>query len=200
MTLPSSPRPGGVAPAERERVVELLSRHFADDAITMEELEARLDRVYAAATPAELSAVVADLPTLAEPEAPGTAVSAPVQRVTATLSGQEQRVTGVVPRRVELKSRLGYIEIDFTRATFAPGVTEIDVRAFMGYVQLRLPAGVRVECLGKAMLGFFSLGGAAATESQSAASVVRITGKATCGFAECMVVRRDAQQLPGGER
>jgi hypothetical protein len=46
----------------RERVVTLLTRHFADDALSEAELEARLVRVYAAATPAELDAIVAELP------------------------------------------------------------------------------------------------------------------------------------------
>ena len=190
--LPTSTRVV-VEPAERERVVELLSRHFANDVISMEELEARLDRVYSASSASELSAIVADLPQPAGvPGAADAAVSPAVRRVTATLSGQEQRVTGVVPRRVELRSRLGYIEIDFTRATFAPGVTQIDVRALMGYVKIRLPAGVRVECLGTAAAGFFSLAGAAGSESHDAPSIVRITGRAMLGFAECLVEIADA--------
>lgn len=174
-------------------MVEVLSRHFASDLITMEELEARLDRVYGATSAAELSAIVADLPQSVDAPPAGA-----VQRVSATLSGQEQRVTGVVPRRVELRSRLGYVEIDFTRATFAPGLTEIDVRALLGYVQLRLPAGARIECLGTAMVGFFSLVGAP-TESHEATTVIRITGRAMFGFAECIVGGRAAGQLPGRE-
>jgi len=192
MTLPSSPR-STVEPAERERVVETLSRHFANDVISMEEFEARLERVYGAASAAELSEVVAGLPQLVEPApVPDIAASTAVQRVTATISGQEQRVTGVVPRLVELRSRLGYVEVDFTQATFAPGVTQIDIRAFMGYVQIRLPAGVRAECLGTAMAGFFSLKGATEPESGEATSIVRITGRAVFGFAECLVGDQEA--------
>ena len=192
MTLPSSPR-STVEPAERERVVETLSRHFANDVISMEEFEARLERVYGAASAAELSEVVAGLPQLVEPApVPDLAASTAVQRVTATISGQEQRVTGVVPRLVELRSRLGYVEVDFTQATFAPGVTQIDIRAFMGYVQIRLPAGVRAECLGTAMAGFFSLKGATEPKSGEATSIVRITGRAVFGFAECLVGDQEA--------
>ena len=54
---------------------------------------------------------------------------------------------------------LGYVELDLTRATFAPGLTTIDVRAFMGYVQIRFPPGVRVESEGHAVFGFFALKG-----------------------------------------
>lgn len=172
--------------AARERVVELLTGHFAADRISADDLEARLERVYRAATVAELDALVADLGT-----SPGTAVApagAAAQRVAALFSGQEQRLTGVVPRRLEVRSRMGYVELDLTRAAFEPGLTEIDVRAFMGYVEIRLPAGVRVECLGRAVAGYFSLKGG--TEAGAdAASVVRITGRAIMGYAECRVKR-----------
>jgi len=68
------------------------------------------------------------------------------------------------------------------RTSFEPGVNTIDVRAFMGYVQIRLPAGVRVETSGRALFGFFAIKGAAG--GGDAPSVVRITGRATFGFAE----------------
>jgi len=185
--LPAAP----VEPEARERVVELLTRHFADDRLSAEELEARLERVYRASSIAQLEALTADLPAAAALVPPG---NLPAQRIAALLSGQEQRVTGVVPRRLEVRSRLGYVELDLTRASFEPGLTEIDVRAFMGYVQIRLPAGVRVECLGRAVAGYFSLRGRAAA-SADAPSTVRITGRATFGFAECLV-RSGARKLP----
>jgi predicted membrane protein len=73
------------------------------------------------------------------------------------------------------------VELDLTEATFEPGVTTIDVRAFMGYVQIRFPAGVRVESAGRALFGYFAIKGGA---PGNAPSVVRITGRAALGFAE----------------
>jgi hypothetical protein len=61
----------------------------------------------------------------------------------------------------------------------------IDVRALMGYVQIRLPEGVRVESRGGALLGFFALKGGAPPDERDSPSVVRLTGRATLGFAEC---------------
>lgn len=52
------------SPDERERVVEMLCAQFAADALTAEDLEHRLERVYAATDRAELLALVADLPEL----------------------------------------------------------------------------------------------------------------------------------------
>jgi len=172
------------APAARDRVVDVLTRLFADDRITETELEARLARVYRAGSDSELDAILTDLPTTADAGTPVAEASAP-RRISALFSSQEQRLTGVVPRRLELRGRVGYVELDLTDATFEPGLTEIDVRAFMGYVQIRLPGSVQVESQGRALFGFFSLKGA--TASGAAASVVRLTGRATLGFAECFV-------------
>jgi len=181
-----------IAPIAREGIARALSLHFAEDNIDTDELERRLARVYAATTIAELDAIVADLPATAA-EAAALAPRPPAERISAWFSGQEQRITAEVPRRLEVRGRLGYVELDLTRATFAPGLTEIDVRAFMGYVEIRLPAGVRIENRGRALFGFFALKGRGAADD--AAAVVRITGRATFGFAE-LFVRRDQQALP----
>lgn len=172
------------APAARERVVDTLTQLFARDQITEADLEHRLDRVYRATTPAELEAVIADLPA-SVPEARAAVIPGePVQRIGALLSGQERTVTGVVPHELELHARLGYVELDLTRATFAPGLTWIDVHAFLGYVQIRFPPGIRVESDGRAFAGFFSLKGTDA-EMGRTERVVRVTGRAVFGFAEC---------------
>lgn len=200
MTGPRDPHPApAVEPEARERVVGVLTRLFADDRISAEDLEARLEGVYQAATRADLEAVVADLqvglPAKAQPRAP--AAEAPRNRISALFSGQEQRLAGVVPRQLEVRSRCGYVELDLTGATFEPGVTEIDVRAFMGYAQIRLPAGVRVESRGHAIIGFFAVRGGGGADA--APSVVRLTGRAVFGFAECFVgARRRKQALPPG--
>jgi len=186
-------------PDARERVVEVLTRHYAEDRISSDDLEVRLERVYHAATPAELEAVIADLPAAlpVDTTAPVPAGSRGAERISALMSAQEQRLTGVVPRDVQVRARLGYVELDLTRATFEPGLTVIDARAFMGYVQIRLPAGVRVECRGRAVAGFFSLKGGSASEEDSP-RVVRITGRAAFGFAECFVAGHTRPRLRDG--
>jgi hypothetical protein len=186
-TPPSRVPAASIPPAAVERVVETLTHHFAHDELTEADLEARLVRVYAATTLAELQAVVADLPAVI---ASGTARAVraqepPGHQISALFSGQERRIAGVVPRDLRVRARLGYVELDLTQATFEPGVTTIDVRSLMGYVQIRLPAGVRVECEGRALFGFFALKGGGASEAGDSASAVRLTGRALLGFAEC---------------
>lgn len=180
------PRAPAIPPAERERVVEALTRHFASDRLSEADLEHRLDRVYQAKTAAELDALLADLPALASTDAtPPVPRALSEERIAAFLSGQERSITGVVPRELELRARLGYVELDLSHATFAPGVTWIDVRAFMGYVQIRFPAGVRVKSDGRAFAGFFSIKGGRPDDRPAETSVVRVTGRASFGFAEC---------------
>ncbi len=193
--LPAPP----LAPEARERVVELLTRLYAEDRLTSEDLEARLERVYHATTAPQLEAIVADLPAAAA-GAPADlpAVVASPARISALFSGQEQRLTGVVPRRLEVRSRLGYVELDLTHATFEPGLTEIDVRTFMGYAEIRLPPGVRVECAGKVLFGLFSLKGATRAGGEDASVAVRVTGRASLGYAEVLVAGDRA--LPPGDR
>jgi hypothetical protein len=191
-----------VSAAERDRIVALLTRHYAEDRLTVADLEARLDRVYAALTLEELRAVVTDLPavvgTAATPVASGTTPGAPparaTRRIRALLSGHEETLTGVVARRLRIRARLGYVELDLSRGTFEPGVTEINIRALMGYVQLRLPDSVRVESEGHGLFGYFAVRGSG-VEDPAAPSVVRITGRALFGFAECHMRRGDSGTL-----
>ena len=154
-------------------MIDLLTRHFANDELTETQLEARLQEVYAARTAKDLDTIVAGLPSLAATPRTDTSIK-------AILSGQERKLAGLVPRELKLTSRMGYVELDLRGATFAPGITTIDVRAFMGYVEIRLPEGVRVENHGHALFGYFAVKGM----DEDAESVVRITGRAVFGYAE----------------
>lgn len=173
MPSPLTPAPEPLPSAARERVIELLTHHFANDELTEAQLDTRLKAVYAARTTSELDAIVSDLPSLALTPRADT-------NIRAILSGQERKLAGVVPRELKLKSRLGYVELDLRDATFAPGITTIDVRTFMGYVEIRLPEGVRVENHGHALFGYFAVKGI----DEDSESVVRITGRAVFGYAE----------------
>jgi hypothetical protein len=173
--------------AERDRVIDTLTRHFAADVLTEAQLDARLEAVHAATTRRELDAIVADLPPLD--------LAGGASDVVATLSGQERKLTGAVPRDLRVRARFGYVELDLTEARFDLGVTTIDVRSFAGYVEIRVPAGVRVESSGRAFLGYFALKGATA----DAPVVLRVTGRASVGYVEVQLpeARRGFIPPPG---
>ena len=167
---------------ERQRIVEVLTRHYANNQLTESELETRLQQVYEATTRRELDTLIADLPPV-----PGEAATAPGPHISKLLSGHETKLAGVVPSGLRVRVQLGYIELDLTEATFEPGVTDIEVQAFMGYVQIRFPRAVRVENHGHALFGFFSFRNKRGRRAQAATGaepIVRVTGRVTFGFAE----------------
>lgn len=171
----------------RERIIEQLKRHYANDELTEAEFESRLKEAYAARTIPDLENIVADLPVPVAPRAD--------TKISATLSGQERKLAGLVPQEITVRSRMGYVELDLRDARFAPGVTTIDVRSFMGYVEIHLPVGVRVESHGHALFGYFALKGL----DEESASVVRIAGRAIFGYVEVVlpdaVVDEDGDEL-----
>jgi Domain of unknown function (DUF1707)/Cell wall-active antibiotics response 4TMS YvqF len=167
--------------ASRDRVIERLKRHYANDELTEGELESRLKEAYAARSVTDLENIVVDLPAL-------DATRADV-RITATLSGQERKLSGLVPSELTLRARMGYVELDLRDATFASGVTTIDVRAVMGYVEIHLPEGVRVESQGGALFGYFAVKGL----DEDSDRVVRITGRAVFGYAEVLLPDADVE-------
>jgi hypothetical protein len=168
----TDPRPLPVRPIEqvRERVVEALSEHFARDHLSLDELETRMARVYAATTPADVDALVADLPALAL-GAPVTVTPdayAPTpklkERLVAIMSGIVRRGLWKIPRRLRVVAIMGGVELE-----------------------IRVAPGVRLETDGVAIMGGFEDRvhdpGIAAAD----APVVRVTGIAIMGGVEAQV-------------
>src|SRR3712207_3225 len=59
--MPPPPTERAALEAARERAIRLLTDRFADDTLTVDEFEARLDRMYQAGTPGDLDALTSDL-------------------------------------------------------------------------------------------------------------------------------------------
>jgi hypothetical protein len=194
MTLPPTHPPnasmgGAISPAAREQVIARLTERYTHDHLSLEEFERRAEAAYAVTTPAALAELTADLAGNA-PERP----SIPSMQVRVML-GSAVREMAEVPRRLEVRSLLGNVELDLTRARFAPGVTEIALHAVMGNIEIQLPANVGVEDHVSAMLGSFEYRrqprATSWAESSRVDSVVRFTGKVTLSSAE-VVIRRDS--------
>ena len=174
-----------VISVSRERIIEQLKQYYANDELTEAEFESRLKEAHAARTIPDLENIVADLPALVAPRAD--------LRISATLSGQERKLTGIAPREITVRSRMGYVEVDLRDARFAPGVTTIAVRSFMGYVEIHLPVGVRVESHGHALFGYFALKGL----DEESQSIVEIRGRAIFGYVEIILPDADEEEEDG---
>jgi hypothetical protein len=228
MTDPGAPIPSSsgaaIPPAlvdERERVVQALATCYADDRLSLDEFEARLDRAYRATTAGELGALLADvpaapMPTPLRPAAasatgagattgarPAASLAPAVQHYEVTadapergfawafMGGVERKGNWTVPRQLRVRVLMGGAVLDLREARFAPGVTEIDVLAVMGGVEVLVPPGVRVECSGAAVMGGFTADTRDVPDAPPGQPVVRLSGLAIWGGVDAQV------RLPG---
>lgn len=181
-----------VSPDARERVIALLTDRYAQDHLTLDEFERRATAAYAARSPDELAALTADLP---DGDVPVTRASLPAGHVGVVL-GSIVRDMHAVPRVFDVRTVLGSVELDLTHASFAAGVTEISLHAFMGNIEIQLPPHVGVEDHVSTVLGSFEYRrhprASSWIESSQIASVVRFTGRVTMSSAE-VVIRNDLE-------
>src|SRR5256885_14856413 len=97
---------------ERERVIQQLSDHFANDRLSLDELEARMDLAYKAATVTDLQRLTADLPSVtaaapvpvAAPARELAGIPAPPGRPVPAPSETRRPGAGVVRQRLAPRS------------------------------------------------------------------------------------------------
>lgn len=186
---------------QREQVVQQLCTHFASNHLTMEELEDRIDRAYKAPSLAELDGLVSGLPVLAgDAPLPSAAIATPERTAVAVpardvligiMSGHSRRGRWLVPRHLKVFTVMGGVDLDLREAVLAPGVSEIEVTAVMGGVNVIVPPDVRVECVGSAFMGAFEVhqsdAQTIASRSGEEERVVRLSGFAMMAGVEARV-------------
>ena len=186
----------------RETTIEQLSESFARDELSLEEFERRIDQAYAAANANEIQSLVQDLTVeQAAPvrvgehqmPQPSTALAVPQQPALAR-RGQDWlafAVFGNVERQgrftVKPGSRalavFGNVELDLRSVAFPPGVTEIEVKAIFGNVEIIVPPTLFVECQGASIFGSFESVGRVPIDDEPG-PVLRIYGKVIFGNVE----------------
>jgi hypothetical protein len=197
--MADEPLPARQLESARERVIDTLSTHFANDDLSMEELERRIERVYAAQTQAAITEVLAGLPVLGAAAAPAAvpvvveSLPAPVsprgRNLIAFMSGIVRRGAWIVPERLRAVAFMGGVEIDL-RAAQLPPVTTIYAAAVMGGIVITVPPGARVEADGFAIMGGFEDQLERHATHDPTARVVRVTGFALMGGVEVKVAER----------
>ena len=192
--------------ADRERVANTLREAAGDGRLTMEELDERLDAVYAAKTYAELEPITRDLPATGTAHAPVPAQSSAVQDsriggvassegAFAILGGFSRKGDWVVPKDFTAFALMGGGEIDFREARFAEPVVTIHVIAIMGGIEITVPEDVTVRVTGIGIMGGFDHG-ASGTGASGGPTIV-INGLALMGGVE---VRRRPLKKSNRER
>jgi hypothetical protein len=172
-------------PVARERTIELLSVQFAHDRLTMDELDRRLERAYAATSLAELEALTADLPDAGRVPASlddGSELAAEdseeTGRIVAILSETQRAGLWAVPQHLRVKAFMSNLKLDFRSASLAPGVTDVEVSAVMAAVQIFLPPGVRVVDRLRAVMASVTDDSYSVLAHDASVPVIRLTGRA----------------------
>jgi Domain of unknown function (DUF1707) len=128
---------------DRDRVADALRVAAGDGRLSAEELDIRLERALSARTLGELAGLTADLP-----NAPA-AKEVLVIRQHAGRYVQEGR--WLVPARIELRTQLCRVTLDFTRAVIASGVLRIDADMQHGKLLIVSPPGIVINTDGLAL-------------------------------------------------
>lgn len=146
-------------PAARERTIDALSRHFAEDHITLEELERRLERAYRAGSSAELEQLTHDLPALgaatAAPArgaygasgrdlAPASGLAPGTRRMLSIMSSNKRVGNWNPPRELDVAAVMSETVLDLTGTRMQP-VMDIKLFAMMASVRIIVPEGTQVE-------------------------------------------------------
>ena len=191
--------------AARERAVEVLMDHFSNNVMNLEEFEGLLDAVNACSTTVGLRDLLSKLPPLASPQegtdmmpAPGGApVVVDADRVRRhgfliSILGGTNRAGRWIPAQSSFAlGVLGGISLDFREALLGSGITDVNVLAVLGSVQIIVPPGMAVEVDGMAVLGAFEHQTDAPLRSNPDLPTLRIRGLVVLGGVQVEV------RLPG---
>lgn len=206
----SEPLPPPSLARAREQKISELSTHFANDDLSLDDLERRIERVYKAASIADLELITADLRTAAplvdpraekrgrlEPlhEASGArgVIPATRARLVAFMSSTRRVGRWAVPRDLRFVAVMSDSKLDLTQAALpVGGVVNIDLTAVMASVRIIVPPGMRVI---NEMHSIMADVGSSADELDSgggtSSPVIRLTGTAFMADLKVKVRRRE---------
>jgi hypothetical protein len=195
----------------RELKISELSTHFANDDLTLEDLERRIERVYKAVSVAELDEITADLRSVAptggrSPElrqgsnsSRGSMALVPNRGRILSIMGESRRMgRWQVPQRLEVVSVMSDMKIDLTQAVMPAGIVEIDMRVVWAACKVVVPPGMRViNEMHAVMASVHSKGDDVAGNDVAAgagtayAPTIRLTGIALMSEVKVVVRRRE---------
>lgn len=195
-----------VSPASRERVVQDLAEHFAQDRLTLPEYERRVELAYRADSADALRDLTKDLapqpPVRVSASAPLTAAAdaSPQPWTTkkktffALMSGVIRKGKWHVPASSKAIAIMGGVSLDLREATLTAPVTDIYIFAFMGGVEVIVPPDVRLESDGFAIMGGFEDQLKEPASRDPNAPLIRIHGVAFMGGVEARVAVPDDKE------
>lgn len=138
----------------RERKIDELSTHFANDDLTLEELERRIEQVYKAGSLAELETITADLRRALTVPADHTRVNVAPSvasvpdlksaRLLALMSQTRRVGRWTMPPQLRVVAIMSDTRIDFREAMLMSRTVVLELRSVMAQVVIVVPPGMRV--------------------------------------------------------
>ncbi|HYV97221.1 MAG TPA: DUF1707 domain-containing protein [Gemmatimonadaceae bacterium] len=180
---------------EREQTIQLLCKHFAQDQLSTQDLETRLEAAYRATTQEELNALVAGLPAVIPEASPPAryegAAGGPVyftadQKIRSIFGNVKKTGEWEAAERIHARVLFGNVDLDFREARVPP-VTTVTIDALFSAVRIVVPPGMRVECDGTAVFGNFEHKATYAPDPGTDAPMLRVTGSAVFGNVEVVM-------------
>ena len=140
--MTSQPPDLRVSDADRERVAERLRDAAGEGRLTVEELDERLERAYAARTGHDLAPLTADLPEASADAVPAQRRAGKTRRwIVAVMGGGDLRGRWLAGRKLTSIAIMGGGQIDLRNAVLTEGDLRITIFAFMGGVDVIVPPG-----------------------------------------------------------
>ena len=196
----------------RDATIDALCAGFADETLTMSELERRLEAARSARTRDELSRLLRDLPgpgvpmtTEARPAGPKSGTPARNHGSTgvekgevrssshlalAIMGGTRRAGRWAPPTEMVAVALMGGVELDFRDAVLESGITEINCFTCWGAVEITVPPDVHVDTRGFALMGGFDQEAELETDPSADAPTIRVNGFALMGAVEIKVAER----------
>ena len=198
----------------REIKIAELSQHFANDDLSLEDLEQRIERVYKAGSLAELDSITADLrlapatsPTgsgqpstarerlVAAAAARSAVADYPVEhsRMLAIMSSTRRVGRWAAPRGLDVLAIMSDTHLDLTQALLpAGGVVDLRLNAVMASFRIVVPPGMRVvNQMHSIMSEVRSDADEVALPGSASAPIVRLSGMAFMSNLRVKVRRRE---------
>jgi hypothetical protein len=205
---PAVPEPRNLraSDADRERVANVLREAAGDGRLTMDELDERLDAVYAAKTYAELEPITHDLPGTGTDYVPAPPMAAagsgrryggePTSHgAFAIMGGFSRKGDWVVPKNFNVFCLMGGGEIDLREARFSEPEVSIHVVAIMGGCEITVPEDATVRVTGIGIMGAFDH--ATTGTGRTGGPVITVNGLALMGGVD---VKRKPLKPPRRDR
>jgi len=213
--MSQSPEPAHLPVAlkeHRDRTITALCQHFANDRLTVEEFEQRLDVANRAGAVSDLDALLSDLPATTSP-APAAMpfAAAPTshirdqQTLVAIMGGVERKGRWQPARSTLVVAVMGGAELDFREVQLPPGETEITLICVMGGAELIVRPDMNIDTGGFAIMGGFASRHDVQPGHDPNAPVLKINGFALMGGVDLQVrlpgeTGRDARHRQRDER